>query len=115
MAGSKALLTNTDLSEPELNALRATARRKGAGGVPIDEDDYGTDYSQASLTQKLRNPDTRVATTIGRATLRKQGAGNNTQLTDTFNCNEYSASDKTGRAFEGKILLARNGLYSKMR
>ena len=115
MAGDKTPLTNADLSEPELNALRAAARKKGAGGTSIGEDDYRTDYSQASLAQKLRNPDTRMATTIGGATLRKQGPGNNTQLTDTFDYNEYSADDKTGRAFEGKSLLARNGLYSKLR
>lgn len=56
-----------------------------------------------------------MATTIDGATLRKQGAGNSTQLTDTFDYNEYSADDKTGRTFEGKTLLARNGLYSKLR
>lgn len=56
-----------------------------------------------------------MATTISGATLRKQGAGNNTQFTDTFDYNEYSADDKTGRSFEGKSLLARNGLYSKPR
>lgn len=93
LAGNKLPLTEQDLKSDELDVLRQTARTavpRNPKGRSNYEMSYG-DYPQigGSLSQNLRQPGARMATTIGGAMLQQEKDGG-MRLTDKFDFNDQS-------------------------